>query len=45
MSFSLGREDEDGFHGEENEAMAMENDSIDGRRLSETLMESSSSPQ
>ena len=44
MSFSLGRESEDGFHGEDSEAVALENDSVDGGGLSETLMESPSFP-
>jgi len=44
MSFSLGRESKDGFRGEDNEAVALENDSVDGRGLSETPMESPSSP-
>lgn len=44
MSFSSGKESEDGFRGEDNEAVALENDSVDGRGLSETPMESPSSP-
>lgn len=44
MSFSLGRESEGGFHGEDSEVVALENDSVDGRGLSETPVESPSSP-
>lgn len=39
MSF-LGRESEGGFHGEDSGVVALENDSVDGRGLSETLVES-----
>lgn len=43
MPFSLGREDKDGFQGASNVAEAMENCSVGGRGLSETLRESPSS--